>query len=81
VQPRKVADPFSTTGGSGEQKGQVQDVDFDCTNQFENLVPRFKGKRKVDWKELAKGMEGRIPQQCRLQFMNHRALYRIKGDY
>ena len=53
----------------------------DGVNQFEDLVPRFKGKRKMDWKEVAKGMKGRTPQQCRLRFMNYHALYRIKGDY
>ncbi|KAK3818672.1 MAG: hypothetical protein J3Q66DRAFT_429908 [Benniella sp.] len=31
----------------------------DGANKFERYVPRFKGKGKVDWKEVAKGMEGR----------------------
>ncbi|KAG0344026.1 hypothetical protein BG004_004797 [Podila humilis] len=42
--------------------------------------PRYKGKRKVDWKEVAKGMPGRTPEQCRLQFEVHRRLYFIPED-
>jgi hypothetical protein len=48
---------------------------------FVDPAPRFKGKRKVDWNEVAKGMEGRTSQQCRQRFLNHRKLYRIQGDY
>ncbi|KAK3818592.1 MAG: hypothetical protein J3Q66DRAFT_312368 [Benniella sp.] len=52
------------------------------TRQWTNReMDRLMERRKVDWKEVAKGMEGRTPQQCRVRFMNHRALYRIKGDY
>ncbi|OAQ30765.1 hypothetical protein K457DRAFT_72912 [Linnemannia elongata AG-77] len=39
------------------------------------------GKRKIDWKEIAKEFKGRTAQQCRLQFDVHRALYRLQGDY
>ncbi|KAG9321888.1 hypothetical protein KVV02_008191 [Mortierella alpina] len=35
---------------------------------FVDPMPRFKGKRKVDWKEVARGIEGRTPEECRVQF-------------
>ncbi|KAG0042465.1 Myb-like DNA-binding domain protein [Gryganskiella cystojenkinii] len=44
---------------------------------FVDLAPRFKGKRKIDWKEVAKAMDGRTPGQCRVRFNNHRKLYMI----
>ncbi|KAF9968232.1 Myb-like DNA-binding domain protein, partial [Mortierella alpina] len=48
---------------------------------FVDPMPRFKGKKKVDWKEVARGIEGRTPEECRVQFRVRRALYRIQGDY
>lgn len=63
------------------QRGKDGTDTKDSVRLLQDLLPRFKGKRKVDWKEVAEGMEGRTPQQCRSRFMNHRALYRIKGDY
>ncbi|KAF9207402.1 Myblike DNAbinding domain-containing protein [Haplosporangium sp. Z 27] len=45
------------------------------------IAPRFKGKRRVNWKEVAEGIEGRTPQQCRLRFNVHRKLYFIQGDF
>ncbi|KAG0305157.1 hypothetical protein BGZ98_004541 [Dissophora globulifera] len=51
------------------------------TNDMEELAPRYKGKRRVNWKEVAKGMNGRTPHQCRVRFHVHRDLYRIHGDY
>ncbi|KAF8924754.1 Myb-like DNA-binding domain protein [Dissophora ornata] len=46
-----------------------------------DMTPRYKGKRKVDWREVAKGMNGRTPEQCRLRFQINRELYYIQGDY
>ncbi|CAO3564092.1 unnamed protein product [Mortierella alpina] len=48
---------------------------------FVDPMPRFKGKKQVDWKEVARGLEGRTPEECRVQFRVRRALYRIQGDY
>ncbi|KAF9358978.1 Myb-like DNA-binding domain protein [Mortierella sp. AD094] len=48
---------------------------------IEELAPRFKGRRRVDWKEVAKGMDGRTPEQCRERFRFHRDLYHIQGDF
>ncbi|KAF8988843.1 Myb-like DNA-binding domain protein [Haplosporangium bisporale] len=49
-------------------------------SEFVDPEPRYKGKRRVDWKEVAKGMPGRTAEQCRLQFNVHRHLYLIQGD-
>ncbi|KAI8596878.1 hypothetical protein EDD21DRAFT_342989 [Dissophora ornata] len=35
----------------------------------------------MDWREVAKGMNGRTPEQCRLRFQINRELYYIQGDY
>lgn len=48
--------------------------------EFVDPDPRYKGKRRVDWKEVAKGMPGRTAEQCRLQFAVHRHLYLIQDD-
>ncbi|KAF9919238.1 Myb-like DNA-binding domain protein [Lobosporangium transversale] len=45
-----------------------------------DLTPRFKGKRKIDWKEVAEGMDGRTPEQCRARFKANRELYRIQEE-
>ncbi|KAG0213893.1 Myb-like DNA-binding domain protein [Mortierella sp. GBA30] len=52
-----------------------------ASNVFVDPAPRYKGKRKVDWKEVAKGIDGRTPEQCRARFEVHRSLYRIQGDF
>ncbi|KAF9315818.1 Myb-like DNA-binding domain protein [Podila horticola] len=52
-----------------------------ATSEFVDPTPRYKGKRRVDWKEVAKGMPGRTAEQCRLQFEVHRSLYLILGDF
>jgi hypothetical protein len=57
--------------GTAASNGQV----------FVDPAPRYKGKRKIDWSEIAKEFKGRTPQQCRLQFDVHRVLYRLQGDY
>ncbi|KAF9288895.1 hypothetical protein BGZ68_010428 [Mortierella alpina] len=61
----------SSESGDQQQKQPV----------FVDPVPRFKGKMKVDWKEVARGVEGRTPEECRVQFNVRRALYRIQGDF
>ncbi|KAF9135835.1 Myb-like DNA-binding domain protein [Mortierella sp. 14UC] len=66
-----------TEGLSNGQGGQQQSQD----QGFVDLAPRYKGKKKIDWNEIAKEFKGRTPQQCRLQFDVHRALYRLQGDY
>ncbi|KAF9576936.1 hypothetical protein EC968_000061 [Mortierella alpina] len=74
---RQVAENASRNGGSPDnvdQQQQQQPV-------FVDPMPRFKGKRKVDWKEVARGIEGRTPEECRVQFQVRRALYRIQGEY
>ncbi|KAG0221260.1 hypothetical protein BGX31_010054 [Mortierella sp. GBA43] len=51
------------------------------TKAFVDPTPLYNGKRRVDWREVAKEMQGRTPQQCRIRFKNHRKLYRIEGDF
>ncbi|KAG0249779.1 Myb-like DNA-binding domain protein [Mortierella polycephala] len=65
-------------GGDGEDKdSRVQSGKI----KFEDPMPRFKGKRKIDWKEVAKGIDGRTAEQCRLRFEANRNIYRIQGDF
>ncbi|KAF9098048.1 Myb-like DNA-binding domain protein [Mortierella sp. AD031] len=59
-----------TAGADGQGQGA-----------FIDLAPRYNGKRKIDWNEIAKEFKGRTSQQCRLQFDVHRALYRLQGDF
>ncbi|KAI7830307.1 hypothetical protein BC939DRAFT_440148 [Gamsiella multidivaricata] len=70
----RVAEARAEKDKEGEETGG-------SSNGFVDLAPRFKGKRRVNWKEVAKGMDGRTPEQCRLHFAVHRRLYRIQGDY
>ncbi|KAF9438954.1 Myb-like DNA-binding domain protein [Entomortierella beljakovae] len=48
---------------------------------IEELSPRYNGKMKVDWNEIAKGMDKRTPGQCRVRFAVHRGLYHIQGNF
>ncbi|KAG0268016.1 Myblike DNAbinding domain-containing protein [Linnemannia exigua] len=68
----------SETGSTNnDQEGQQQSQ----YEGFVDLTPRYKGKKKIDWNEIAKEFKGRTSQQCRLQFDVHRALYRLQGDF
>ncbi|KAF9115050.1 Myb-like DNA-binding domain protein [Mortierella sp. AM989] len=58
-----------------KEGGALDDVNL------KELTPRYKGKRKVDWEEVARGMDGRTLEQCRIRFTVHRNLYKIQGDY
>ncbi|KAF9947763.1 Myb-like DNA-binding domain protein [Mortierella alpina] len=73
---RQVAENPARNDASPENVGQKQQGPV-----FVDPMPRFKGKRKVDWKEVARGIEGRTPEECRVQFRVRRALYRIQGDF
>lgn len=67
-----------------EERARALAASGTTTNDSQGYVdpaPRYKGKRKIDWSEIAKEFKGRTPQQCRLQFDVHRALYRLQGDY
>ncbi|KAF9584794.1 Myb-like DNA-binding domain protein [Lunasporangiospora selenospora] len=48
---------------------------------FVDLAPRYRGKRKVDWYEISKSMDGRTPDQCRIHFEEQRKLYYIEGNF
>ncbi|GJJ70045.1 hypothetical protein EMPS_02394 [Entomortierella parvispora] len=65
-----------------EQKAAqaAQDPASKSKTAFVDLAPRFKGRRKIDWDEVAKGMGGRTAQQCRLRFETHRRTFRIDAD-
>ncbi|KAF9943076.1 hypothetical protein BGZ67_007721 [Mortierella alpina] len=76
---RQVAEIAAMNGVSPDNVDQQQQQQQQPI--FVDPMPRFKGKRKVDWKEVARGIEGRTPEECRVQFRVRRALYRIQGDY
>ncbi|KAG0064575.1 Myb-like DNA-binding domain protein [Linnemannia elongata] len=71
---REKMDPVvDTSRWSGQERDRLMELVMDQLSR--------KGKRKIDWKEIAKEFKGRTAQQCRLQFDVHRALYRLQGDY
>lgn len=46
-------------------------------NTFVDPEPRFKGRRRIDWSEVARAMSGRTAEQCRVRFETNRQLYRM----